>query len=102
MLTSWRTLDAIGIIDVDAERVVWHLEGLFVGQHSPTVLQNEHLLVFDNFDKRRGELMSRVVEIDPVDGEIHWEFRSSETLHFFSMGGGTAAQLPNGNILITE
>jgi hypothetical protein len=102
VLTSWRSLDAIGIVDVDAEQVVWHMEGPFKGQHSPTALENENLLVFDNFDWRRGEEMSRVIEIDPVDGEIHWQFRSTEAFTFFSTGGGKGTQLKNGNVLITE
>ncbi len=102
VLTSWRALDAIGIIDVDREEVVWRLEDTFRMQHQPTVLDSGNLLVFDNFDYRRGPEMSRVVEIDPVSREIHWEFHSTESFAFFSKSGGSNAQLENGNILISE
>lgn len=102
VLTSWRALDAIGIIDLDREQVVWHMEDVFRMQHHPTVLDSGNLLVFDNFDDRRGPEMSRVVEIDPVSREIRWEFHSTRSYPFFSKSGGANTQLENGNILISE
>jgi hypothetical protein len=102
VLTSWRHLDAIGIIDLEAEAVVWGLRGPFRRQHQPTVLDNGRLLVFDNYDLSRGERASRVIELDPFSKEIHWEFHSSEDFRFYTRTGGSSARLPNGNVLITE
>jgi hypothetical protein len=102
LLISWRNLDAIGIIDMETERVVWSLGGLFRKQHDPTVLDNGNLLVFDNIDIARGREASRVIEIDPFSGRIHWEFHARPDFPFFTRTGGSSLRLPNGNTLVTE
>lgn len=102
ILTSWRQLDAIGVIDISAGEVVWSMEDTFRRQHQPTLLENGNLLVFDNLDYRRGEDRSRVVELNPIDGTIEWEFYSTKKFPFFSHSGGSNIRLANGNTLITE
>lgn len=102
VLTSWRTLDAIGVIDVEAGEVVWALEGPFHKQHHPTFLDSGNLLLFDNVDAARGERASRVIEIDPVSKEVVWEFHATKEFPFYSRTGGTNQPLPNGNVLVTE
>lgn len=102
LLTSWRTPNAIGIIDVEAEEVVWALEGPFRKQHQPTLLENGNMLIFDNVDATRGERASRVIEIDPFSGDVVWEFFHTEEFPFFTRTGGSNQPLPNGNVLITE
>ena len=101
VLTSWRNLNAIGIIDLEKEMVVWSRGG-FRRQHHPTVLDNGNLLVFDNQDFRRGSEQSRVIEIDPRSGEVQWEFHSTPDFPFFTRTGGAAMPLPNGNKMIIE
>jgi hypothetical protein len=99
-LVSFRALDAIGAIDVEAGELVWSLTGSFVAQHHATVLDRGTILLFDN--RGPGDDASAVTELDPLSGAIVWEYRGSEDRPFFSGCCGTAYRLPNGNTLITE
>ncbi len=62
----------------------------------PTLLENGHLLVFDNGVHRDH---SRVLEVGPVTGEIIWQYQSVD---FYSQWRGSNQRLPNGNTLICE
>jgi outer membrane protein assembly factor BamB len=63
------------------------------------VLDDGNILVFDN---RMGEGASRVIELDPIAGEIVWEYPRSATSDFYSRTRGTVQRFPNGNTLIGE
>lgn len=95
LLVSLRTPSAILIADPDAGRILW-LWGPanLVYQHHPSLLDDGHVLVFDN-----GLQVSRVVEVDPLDNRVVWEYRAPD---LFSATRGSAQRLPNGNTLITE
>ena len=99
LLVSMCHLDTIAVVDLNRERVVWSLGGIFALQHDPTVLRDGRLLVFDNNWRTA---RSRVVALDPATREIVWEYRGSEERPFYSRTCGTAAELPNGNVLVTE
>ncbi len=99
VLVSMLGLDAIAVVDLEAERVVWALTGDFVDQHHPTVLANGRLLLFDNAGL--GEA-SRVLELDPASGQQLWSYRGSRAEPFFTRWCGAAQRLPNGNTLISE
>ena len=47
--------------------------GVLDGPHMPTLLENGHILVFDNGTDRDH---SRILELDPVTLEIAWEYRA--------------------------
>ncbi|MFN7971982.1 MAG: arylsulfotransferase family protein [Acidobacteriota bacterium] len=90
----------IGVLDLREERFVWAYQwGEIGGTHDPEVLPDGRLLVFRNGDEATG---SRVVELDPVTGQVAWEYRGSPASSFFSYRCGAAQRLPNGNTLITE
>ncbi|HVK98589.1 MAG TPA: aryl-sulfate sulfotransferase [Dongiaceae bacterium] len=64
-----------------------------------------NLLVFDNgtfsgFGDQytAGRLYSRVLEINPIDASVVWEYRGN----LFSLNMSSAQRLPNGNTFITE
>lgn len=98
VLVSWPTIHTIGVIDMTSEKLVWALSDLWRFQHQPTLLENGRLLLFDN----RGDSgKSRVLELDPMDVEIHWSYLGSQT-GFFSFTCGSNQRLDNGNTLITE
>ena len=99
ILTSFRHLDMIAVIDPLEERVVWVHRGSFKAQHDPKVLANGNLLLFDN---RGRERRSSVTEFDPLTGEIVWEFWEQTRRPFFSGTMGAAHRMPNGNTLIIE
>jgi hypothetical protein len=125
VLVSIRNLSAICILDLRREVVVWMETGDWKFQHSPTVLDNGNLLVFDNnpspadvesiedpelFIKRFQDwpdavqegAFSRVVELDPFTREVVWEYTGEPDFPFYSFVLGRADRLPNGNTLITE
>src|SRR5438477_9827775 len=74
------------------------------GQHAPYLLENGHVLLFDNGPHRLDETFpcSRVLEIDPATKAIAWKFQESVPQNFFSDRISNARRLPNGNTLINE
>ena len=63
------------------------------------MLPNGHILVYDN-GARRG--WSQVLELDPLSGEIVWEYTGTPKNSFFAPFISGAQLLPNDNILICE
>lgn len=100
LLVSVRELDLIGILNQDKGRFVWTWgPGELDRQHSPCLLTNGNLLVFDN-GPHRG--FSRIIELNPQTGRIVWQYRSDPPMDFYSYIQGFCQRLPNGNTLITE
>ena len=99
LLVSLRHLDIVAVIDPEQGKVVWAMTGLWRKQHDPVLLDDGHMLVFDNF---AGPGRSRVIELDPLTQEIVWQYGGSDSQPFFSETCGTNQRLPNGNTLITE
>ena len=98
-LISLRNLNALAVVDMESEEIVWAQSGLWLQQHCSSMLDSNHILVFDN----QGDYgSSRIVEYDPVAQKIVWLYRSDEGNDFYSEKSGTAQRLPNGNTLITE
>ncbi len=97
---SYRSLDIIGVIDRDTGRIVWAWgPGVLDGQHKPHMLPNGNILIFDN-GTLRGH--SRVIEVNPLTGEIEWEYTTEPKEDFLSRYISGAQRLPNGNTLICE
>jgi len=99
ILLSIPTLHALATIDPEQGRVVWALRGDWRFQHDPVPVDPERILLFDNLGPEEG---SRVVEIDPLDGSIHWSYPQEPGPSFFSRCCGTNQRLANGNTLLTE
>lgn len=112
VLVSMRQLHTIAVVDMARREVVWRWgPGELQHQHHPTVMENGHVLVFDNGTERG---YSRVLEIDPksigpvgdADGAgkspIVWQYSEGPKGSFFSKSRGANQPLPNGNVLITE
>jgi len=99
-LISFRHGSMMFILDKD-KKIVWKcifddIEGNIEGQHSPQMLSNGNILIFDN-GRYRGR--SRVIEIDPLTLNIVWEYKADD---FFTKSQGYCQRLGNGNTLITE
>ncbi|MBC7255981.1 MAG: aryl-sulfate sulfotransferase [Chloroflexi bacterium] len=100
IIFSYRTLDIIGVIDRQTGRIVWAWgPGIIQGQHKPHMLPNGNILIFDNGTSRG---WSRVIELDPVENRIVWEYTGTPRESFFSPAISGAQRLPNGNTLICE
>ena len=99
-LISIRELDFIGVLDPAREEFIWRWgPGELRRQHHPTLLENGNVLIFDN---GRGRGFTRIVELNPLNKEIVWEYTSEPREKFYSKLGGCCYRLPNGNTLITE
>jgi hypothetical protein len=98
ILVSIRELNTVAIINVQKKEIVWAMgPNNFVRQHNAKLLENGHILLFDN-----GTDASRVVEFNPIDNQITWEYQGDPPASFFSKYLGYQQRLPNGNTLITE
>ncbi len=98
VLVSVPGINGIAVIDIVREQVVWALSGLWISQHHPTVLENGHMMIFDN---KGDNGRSRVVEFDPLTQEIVWSYDGSK-YDFYTPTCGANQRLPNGITLITE
>jgi hypothetical protein len=98
-LISVRELGVVAIVDHRTEKIVWALGGMWSAQHQPTLLDNGHMLVFDN---QGHEGRSKVIEFDPLSQEVVWSFADSPAHPLYSKTCGSCQRLPGGNTLITE
>ena len=103
LLLSLRSLDRIAIVDPvrgvnGGVRWSWG-PGVLEEQHDPSLLDDGHILVFDNGTRRK---FSRIVEFDPRTRSVVWEYHDLGAVPFYSSWGGAAQRFLNGNTLITE
>ena len=94
-----RELSVIAIVDPGLEKVVWALSGMWTAQHQSTLLDNGHILLFDNLGHQG---RSQVVEIDPFTQEVAWTYADGPGRGLYSETCGSCQRLANGNTLITE
>jgi hypothetical protein len=104
VLFSFRSLDIIGIADVEKDEIVWAWGlGTLDGQHQPTMTAEGTILLFDNGTARG---YSAVIEIDPASGEELWRYE--DRAGFFSAYRSGVQRLPAhadvgpANTLVTE
>lgn len=100
VLVSVRHQDAVALINWANEELVWAWgQGEISGPHDATLLANGNILLFDNGLVRR---WSRVIEVDPRQNSIVWEYRAAKPKDFFTASRGANQRLANGNTLITN
>ncbi|MBM4311489.1 MAG: hypothetical protein FJ119_11170 [Deltaproteobacteria bacterium] len=99
VLVSFLYYNTIGVLDIEAEKMVWALSGMWRFQHQPTIMPNGNMLIFDNLGL--GE-RSRVLELDPFTQQVYWEYSGTDHQPLYSENCASCAVLPNGNILISE
>jgi len=93
-------IDVVAVIDPYQHRVVWQWgPGQLEGPHNARVLDNGHILIFDN-GVRRG--YSRIIELDPTTDQILWSYEDEHRERFYSPVCGGVQRLPNGNTMITD
>ena len=103
LLVSFRQTSTVGIVDRSTGEFRWKWgPGEVSHQHNPTYLDNGHILLFDNGPHRQGMSLSRVIEVDPSDNQVVWEYKGDPPISFFSYHISGAERLPNGNTLICE
>jgi len=105
ILISYAFMDLIEIIDKATGDITWRWGGYgkLGFQHDPTLLGNGNILVFDNGRHRPGTPdYSRVIEINPKNDEIEWEYKADPPMAFYASYIGGCQRLPNGNTLICD
>ena len=102
VLISLRQIDVLAVLDLRNETIKWAVRGPWRVQHDPDVLADGKLLLFDN----RGDLphggTSRVLEFDPHNLAISWEYPGDSNERLYTSIYGSQQRLPNGNTLISE
>lgn len=104
VLLSFRELagGTIALLDVVTEKIVWTLRGPWISHHDPDILPNGNILLFDNRGHYGPGGASRVLEVDPGNGRIVWQYAGDAGRRFESLIRSDQQRLPNGNTLITE
>lgn len=102
LLISCRDTDTIAVLDPMAKKIVWKATADWKGQHSPSLLENGHILLFDNLGGSEERGKSRIIEFDPLTVQTVWMYEGTPENKFYSMFSGACWRMPNGNTLITE
>jgi hypothetical protein len=100
VLVCMRHQNAVAVIRWDDGDLLWVWgPGILRGPHDARLLDDGHLLVFDN---GVGLDRSRVLEVEPESGEIVWEYGATPPQAFYTLSKGSSQRLPNGNTLIAN
>ena len=100
ILVSMRNQDRIAVFNLARRELIWAWGlGELSGQHDAQILENGHIMIFDNGMKQQ---RSRIIEFDPIRGEIVWTYEAPNPKSFYSMAMGGNQRLPNGNTLIAD
>jgi Arylsulfotransferase (ASST) len=102
VMLSFRSLDAIALLDFETGRITWFCRGPWVHAHDPEFLPDGHMLLFDNLGDFARGAHSRVIEFDPNSLRIAWQYPGPGDPDLFSTIRSNVQSLPNGNLLITE
>jgi len=119
IVVSYRHLSTIAVVDKESKKIVWTAIGTTLGQHNTHMIAGGlpgagHILVFDNGNNdvnrnprhMQSRPNSRVVEINPLDNKIVWEYNAEKSDRpmwtFVSHYISSAERQPNGNTLICE
>lgn len=120
IISTSYNLSTVFIWDKKNKKVKWRF-GNAIGNptqhrvsfpHDPTVLNNGHIMVFDNGCFHSADPdgsinffppdQSRSIEIDPETNDIVWDYRAENPPTFYSTYISSTRRLPNGNTLICE
>lgn len=100
ILICLRHQHRIAVIDWNKKEVIWAWGlGQLSGPHDAHYLDNGNILVFDNGVANQ---QSRIIELDPIEKEIVWQYQAPNPSDFYTLGKGSNQRLPNGNTLIAN
>lgn len=100
MLICFRNVNQVAVLSGETGGILWAWgEGELDWPHHPTVVEGGNILIFDNGTKRK---YSRLIELNPVTGEIEWQYTADPPGNFFTPEKGSSQRLPNGNTLVCE
>lgn len=93
---SARNADRVCIIDHTTGELKWKFTKTHA-QHNPTFTPDGMVQIFDN-----GTAGSRVIQVNPENDEIAWQFNGHPMQQFFSGHISGASRLESGNVLVCE
>lgn len=102
LLISMREMNLVAVLNPATNKIVWAKTGLWQAQHEPVMLENGRILVFDNQGNLEGPGSTRIIEFNPLTGDIEWSFAGSEAEPLHSPVYGSIQRLSNGNTMIVE
>ena len=110
ILVSFAKANTVAIIDKKSGNIIWYwgTTGELAHQHSPTILENGNILIYDNGYHPRGLALnfSRIVEIDQKSNKMVWSYEGPDggalKMLFYSSMYSNCQRLPNKNTLICE
>jgi hypothetical protein len=102
-LMSFRRLSMICEVKASTGKIKWKwADGTTAHQHDAKYSGPDTITIFDNGVHRKGVEYSRAIEIDAKTKEIRWQYTDDPPFAFYTLMGGSADALPNGNVLICE
>jgi outer membrane protein assembly factor BamB len=103
LLISCRSTSCVYLLDRESGQLLWRWGTPQISaQHHATELPNGNIQIFDNGQFAIGLPRSRVVEVNPANGQIVWEYTADPPQQFFSGHISGAERLPGDNVLICE
>ena len=102
LLLSFRALNMLVILNPDTESLTWASYGPWHRQHSPRLLKDGSIVLFDNAGNIMNAATSRVLRIDLNTSGILWHYDGEPNRILDSETYSSVEPLPNGNILVTE
>jgi hypothetical protein len=100
---SCRQNSRVGIVERATGKLRWKYGFPDVShQHNAQSIDNGNILLFDNGMHRVGLPRSRVVEVNPKDNAVVWQYEGEPAEQFFSGHVSGADRLPGGTTLICE
>lgn len=98
VIVNHRNLNAVCVIERESGEIVWTWgKDIVDWPHATIMLPNGHLLCFDNGAHRD---WSAVIEMNPLTGEIVWEYKGNPPSSFSAQFLSNAQRLENGNTFI--
>ena len=95
VLVTMRAQNSLVLVNWPRRRIIWSWgQGELSAPHDGNVLLDGNIMVFDNGVIRK---WSRVVEIDPLQEKVVWEYKGHR---FFSGSRGGVQRLASGNTLV--
>ena len=98
-LISMAMLDTIAVVDMEKGLTRWSQQGPFGMQHSPRLLADGSIVLFNNFFSPE---RSSVMRLDPRTRRVLGQYTGPAREPLYSQRSGRVQVLENGNLLVIE
>lgn len=102
IIIASRNMNFVGLIDPGEKKLVWSQNSFWAYLHDPEFTESGTVMLFDNTGDFIATQSSRILEYDPMEMKIVWEWNGDKDRPLISLMRGCKQRLRNGNILVTE